>query len=1848
MILSATLLSLVVFTASTQPSNLVEPDILEQDSLLPETDNSEKPAPIDREAGVELAQAVRMGQYPAQLIGSTGAAPTHYGPQRNDPIEDIPTHAYSPFAEQANREYPCPPGGCEFMAGQVLVKLAADVQIKKTGSATVTINDEGLNQALVNQGILRLEPVFPHALPPKPGEFVINLQGERVLLPDLTRWQRAVIPETNDVMGTVELLAEVPGIVWAEPDYLRQPVGEFTSMQAANGQVSSSTLNIPSPSTDPLYGQQWHLDAVNAPAAWQWLEDEGFEPGGARDIVVAVIDTGVDYNHLDLAPNMWVNPPEFGGVPGVDDDGNGYVDDIYGADTVYPDGDPIDDHGHGTHVAGILAASAGNNEGGVGVAYNVQIMALKAAQYSGVLAASDIAEAIYYAVEKGADVLNMSFGGYARSQVEEDALAVAFGQAVLVAAAGNDGKVNLPCPYGRDMYPAAYNWVLGVMASTSSGEKAGFSNFDCIPHDSHEYELLAPGVDVWSTLPDDQYAAWDGTSMSTPIVSGIAALLRTRWSDKNVYSSRFIMGQIASNSNPVADAYTALTVAPQPELSYLELWLFDTEDQSLSNDDDGIVDAGEVIDLAIVIRNHWGKADPVTVTLQAWAEGAVYPDPYVTMISDTVSYGAVGSFNVDDNGMIYDDEGVITGVQHPFRFTVPITTPNDHVIPFLLTMEAGNGYDPNDPNTPYVYESRFYLIVQRGTELPTIISEDMTLTKDYYWIVPDQTLIESGITVTVTEGTQIQWGAPDPSDPYGQGSNAYIQVEGTILARGTVTEPVEFFPSEISQNGWGLVNIQTNGGTTDLSYVMIRNPKVGTGTYNQASIIDHAYFNGNTSGSISSQYLMNSIVHKIPTMEHDIQSHHIWTSLLDSPNYQYGLSLGNYGTETIKDTVFLQGNQNDSATHLTLRSAYYSEQEAVENAPHVRNAFLSRYWDPDINHWMRISPYYSYGRDRYLGIVNNFWGTTSTVLIDAAIDDFNDDFNRAHVVYEPFLTTPVTTTFPFVVDVSLSTANYSGMSALNGPIPLVGAEPVTFTVSFNRDMTTTIQPAVSFGPDMPETDYTIHPLDGGWQNARTWVGTFNITPITGDGYQLMRIAGAVANNDPWLVTGDDVERFRFEIITSGTESMNLQATGGEGYVDLMWTQNDFEMLAGFNLYKSTSQNGIYTRLNDSIIPPDQHGYLDTDVQPGQPYYYYFTVIKTDMSESDTSNIATATPVDTIPPVISHTPITNASPGLPLTLFADVTDNVSVQDVTLYYRRIGDSMYIVEPMVHTTGNRYAATIPGSKVVSPGLEYYIEAGDGISTVQNGRPEYPHQVSVVDQPIVTSVTPAVGPTSGGTTVNIAGSNFKVGATVTFGNAVATNVTVLSSSHITCTTPSHFPETVDVVVTNPDGQSGTLLQGYTYASETASLSLPDTGGGQGTVVQIPINANVNGLVAASLTVTFDENVIAGLSASAGNLTPGWSLATNTATPGEIRISMISPGGPVSGSGILSYLEFDVVGSPGMTTTLELTNVLLNDGAIPVNKDAGSFSVDIVYDVSGSIHFWNGGVVSGTLLTLAGDRVYTGLSGGDGTYTISGAATDDYMLTPNKVNEADGITGYDVSLALQHDAGLITLEGYAAIAADVNKSGTISSMDAYYIMQKAVELLTLPFPGAGTVWEFAPQNRSISNLNSNLTGQDFTALLIGDISGNWSPPLALQGNLAARDLAVVRVQGAPAIPDGIATAVITLDPIDTQAYSLDMVLSYNETQATPLSVDLGPAASGWLLATNLNQPGEVRMTLAGSLPIIESGEILTLRFVLSDPTQSTPLDFTFGIIDEGAVPVQLVGGQLGESYRIYIPLIQK
>lgn len=727
-------------------------------------------------------------------------------------------------------------------------------------------------------------------------------------------------------------------------------------------------------------------------------------------------------------------------------------------------------------------------------------------------------------------------------------------------------------------------------------------------------------------------------------------------------------------------------------------------------------------------------------------------------------------------------------------------------------------------------------------------------------------------------------------------------------------------------------------------------------------------------------------------------------------------------------------------------------------------------------------------RDHIASLADNFWGTSSTTLIEQVIHDYYDDFNLGVIQYQPILTTAPETAYPFVVNATVATST--------GPATKVGAEPITFTVTFNRDMDPDVQPQVSFGPAEPYTDYTV---EGDWTNSRTWTGSFNVTPTTGDGEQSIRVAGAVAADDAWLVTGNDFGRFRFEIITSGSSAMNLQASGSEGKVSLWWSQTDFDTLAGYNLYRSTSPTGGFSRLNGTIIPRGQTTWEDTNVTPGQPYYYYFTVVETDFFESDPSATVTATPTDTIPPVISHTPVTSAPPGQPLSLTATATDNVAVQSITLYYRPMGGS-YANRAMVKTTGNSYAATLEGSLITAPGIEYYLEASDGISVTRSGTPALPWQVAVHDKPTVTSVTPSSGPADGGTSVTITGSNFKTGTTVTFGGAACGSVVRVSSTQITCTTSAHFPEQVDVMVTNPDGKTGTLLRGFTYTSQTAALGVPDLTGGQGQLVQVPINAaNVQGMLSAALTLSFDPAILSIQGATTGSLTSGWTMVVNSGVAGQVTLSM-SSAGAVAGSGVLANLEFEVIGGPNTSSALTLSGVLLNDGAIPVEAGNGSFTVDAVYDLTGTLSYWNGGrAVPDIHLELSGTRLYRGISGSDGSYSVSGVPAGTYSLTPSGTSAPEaGISAMDASLVLRHQAGLQTLTGNALKAADVNRNGSVTAHDASYMLQRAAGLIGLPFQGAGTVWLFDPEVRNYTGLAASQTGQNFTAILLGDPSGSW------------------------------------------------------------------------------------------------------------------------------------------------------
>jgi len=339
-------------------------------------------------------------------------------------------------------------------------------------------------------------------------------------------------------------------------------------------------------------------------------------------------------------------------------------------------------------------------------------------------------------------------------------------------------------------------------------------------------------------------------------------------------------------------------------------------------------------------------------------------------------------------------------------------------------------------------------------------------------------------------------------------------------------------------------------------------------------------------------------------------------------------------------------------------------------------------------------------------------------------------------------------------------------------------------------------------------------------------------------------------------------------------------------------------------------------------------------------------------------------------------------------------------------------------------------------------------------------------------------------------------------------------------------------------------------------------------------------------------------------------------------------------------------MGAPGSSCALGFSGVLFNDGAIPAETAAGSFAVEQVYQVSGTVRYWNGNLaVPGVSMTLSGDRVYTSSSGTDGSYAVGGAAADDYVLTPVKSDGVAGISAYDASLVLQHDAQLTTLTGSAAIAADINNSGSITSMDAFYILQKAVDLISVPFPGGGKVWSFSPASRTFTNFASNQTGQDFTGILLGDPSGNWTTsgaaaPAALTPSPARGPAGALEVALSipnQAIVSGADRSVsVSLVQNPGQLYSAEIEITYDPEVVSVASVERGASIQNWMIASNLARDGVVRAAVAGATPITGAGELLTLTFhAVGGIGARTAIGLSGVVFNEGAVSVVLEDGGL-------------
>jgi subtilisin family serine protease len=301
---------------------------------------------------------------------------------------------------------------------------------------------------------------------------------------------------------------------------------------------------------------------------------------GSDNVLVAVIDTGLDYNHNDLKANAWTNESEANGKAGVDDDGNGYIDDIHGYDFANKDADPMDDHGHGSHVSGTIGATGDDGQGIVGVAWKVKIMGLKFLGADGSGSLDDALASIKYATKMGVNIMSNSWGGGGASDLMKEAIAESNNKNIIfTAAAGNHSGDNDANP----SYPASYDVpnVISVAAVNNIGTLAYFSCYG-----KRTVHVSAPGVNVYSSTPSG-YASWSGTSMATPHVSGVVALLLSHEPNltpvevrERLIKTSSPLGGLKNKvaANGMVNAFLALTnqVAP-PDLNDPSNWLFSKE-----------------------------------------------------------------------------------------------------------------------------------------------------------------------------------------------------------------------------------------------------------------------------------------------------------------------------------------------------------------------------------------------------------------------------------------------------------------------------------------------------------------------------------------------------------------------------------------------------------------------------------------------------------------------------------------------------------------------------------------------------------------------------------------------------------------------------------------------------------------------------------------------------------------------------------------------------------------------------------------------------------------------------------------------------------------------------------------------------------------------------------------------------------------------------------------------------------------------------------------------------------------------------------------------------------------------
>ncbi|MBQ8226606.1 MAG: S8 family serine peptidase [Bacteroidaceae bacterium] len=1042
-----------------------------------------------------------------------------------------------------------------YREGEVIVKFKQRVDVN---TRTRRTNAQGVNRLLGSMGVTEMEALMPMTGRHVSATRVRAYNGQIVPQHDMSRLYRLRfgVSDSLDVHRVVENLKALSEVELAEPNYVVYTLAQGDEYTG-----------------EPLYSMQWGLPAIGMPQLWQKPIVSSKRP------VIAILDTGVDITHPDLVDNIWTNAHESEGEEEVDDDGNGYADDLHGYDFVNQTGRLGDWNGHGTHCAGIAAAVGNNGIGITGANPDALIMPITVMQSDGTGDVATIIKGIDYAVANGADVISMSFGGYAHSIAEEQALAKAYTHAVLVAAAGNDcrninhGRCSVCQQVGSPMFPAAFTFVLGVEATDNAGARASFSNFDDDgpvlskfgEEQLYNYELRAPGVGIMSTYPGGKYKQLNGTSMACPMVAGgISRLLQT----KEYANKEMLFGDLIMTHKQVVDfpAVYALTDADRrPSLSLVTYLLND----STGGDGDLYPDAGETIALYPTLRNAWGTAENIRFTLEV----AENEDPTIVEILDSeVAFGKTLS--------AYGKNISAT----PLRFKLRDDCTDGRHIRLLLKATCDN--------TDEVLQEEITLTAENGVEIGGMITENTTLYPGVNYIVTKNLVVANGSTLTILPGTIIKL-------KNGSEFTMLYTANPKIICKGTPELPIIFTQADNKAS-----RLFFHDGEVEYTYFLNMNlDKSGS----------------NTSITFRDIIIKNCVFKNLDaTRDIDI---HTYNPNINNLSYKY---------DTICKSNFFDIEVDDISTRLKQINivGVIGDEYTIGRLINC-NSFANKFNQKETfcESIAGVSDDSGIFKPEY----PSYHGSGREDVVHYGIYDLNHPISpKGSYIYDlsNMLTRPNAEAHGIVWKVVVN--GYDAQDEFE-ILPPLGVGKHKFEVYFNRPMDVSVPPTIAMGVRPPYTQHAIAE-EGSWSaDSLVYTAYLTIDGKTGaDGLNRIYVSGARDNE--YFEIPDEKYRFNVQVAATGSMATGLMAEAGLGKVSLTWEtdEEDFEDLLGYNIYRYTldtlgvSSDSII--VNPTVLEADATEYVDYDVVPGTTYYYVIKQLTTSLSSHALSNAVAATPL----------------------------------------------------------------------------------------------------------------------------------------------------------------------------------------------------------------------------------------------------------------------------------------------------------------------------------------------------------------------------------------------------------------------------------------------------------------------------------------------------------------------------------------------------------------------------------------------------------------------------------------------